>query len=185
MKSKFGNVKLNSKGYFIVTSGKEGNNGKFLHRLIWEDFYGYEMPEGYVVHHKNGDSADNCILNLQLMRKKEHSRLHRLGKPLSNETQLKLREIFRNRKPYWQGKKRSEETRRKISGALKGNKSPFWKPYARIAKSGFNKQGKQEYCIMKGGKKIKRSINQSKLLEWFKKNYTNEILVLYVGEVKE
>ena len=38
---------------------------------------------------------------------------------------------------------------------------------------------------MKGGKKIKRSINQSKLLEWFKKNYTNEILVLYVGEVKE
>ena len=106
MKSKFGNVKLNSKNYYVVTSGKPG---------------------------------------------------------------------------YWQGKNRSEDTRKKISDALKGNKSPFWKPYARIAKSGLTEQGKQEYCIMKDGEKIKRSINQSKLLDWFTKESVNEILVLYAG----
>lgn len=102
MKTKFGNVKLNSKNYYVVTSGKEGNNGKFLHRLIWEDFYGCEMPEGYVIHHKNGNKLDNCILNLQLMKKDEHSRLHRLGNTHSMETRRKLSEIFKGRRAYEQ-----------------------------------------------------------------------------------
>ena len=64
--TKFGNAKINCRGYLAITSRKEGNNAKKLHRLMWEDFYG-EIPEGYVIHHKNGNKLDNCILNLQLM----------------------------------------------------------------------------------------------------------------------
>lgn len=77
--TKFGNAKLYSDGYYMITSGKEGNHCKKLHRLIWEDFYGCKVPEGYIIHHKNGNKTDNCILNLQLMRKGKHNSLHVCG----------------------------------------------------------------------------------------------------------
>lgn len=78
-KSKFGNVSLNTHGYYNITSRKEGNHSKMLHRLIWEDFYGTSIPEGFVVHHKNGIKTDNCILNLQLLPKNEHNKLHNIN----------------------------------------------------------------------------------------------------------
>ena len=77
----FGNARLDAHGYYRVTSRKEGNCGKLLHRLIFEKFYGY-LPDDYFIHHKNGNPLDNCILNLQLMDKSEHSKLH--GSPENN-----------------------------------------------------------------------------------------------------
>lgn len=92
MRTKFGNAKISNNGYYVITSKKEGNQNKLLHRLIWEDFYNCEVPEGYIIHHKNGDKLDNCILNLQVMRDKDHRILHNtgenhpfFGKHLSNE----------------------------------------------------------------------------------------------------
>lgn len=73
--TKFGNVRLSRKGYYYVSSSKEGNNNKFWHRLIFEDFYG-EIPPNHFIHHKNGNSMDNCILNLQIMHKSNHSLHH-------------------------------------------------------------------------------------------------------------
>ena len=75
LKTKFGNARLD-KGYYVIKTCKEGNHGKFLHKLIFEDFYNFKVPEGYVVHHKNGNKLDNCILNLQLMSNTDHSRYH-------------------------------------------------------------------------------------------------------------
>ena len=79
MKTKFGNAKITNGRYYVITSRKEGNNGKLLHRLICEDFYNTEVPQGYHIHHKNGNKLDNCILNLQLMRDKDHRILHNSG----------------------------------------------------------------------------------------------------------
>lgn len=78
LKTKYGNAKI-IKGYYIITSRKEGNHLKFLHRMIWEDFYNYKIPEGYIIHHKNGNKLDNCILNLQLMKKSTHAIYHNTG----------------------------------------------------------------------------------------------------------
>ena len=64
MKTKFGNAKISNKGYYIITSGKEGNHNKMLHRLIWEDWYDKPVPEGYVIHHLNHNKVDNRIQNL-------------------------------------------------------------------------------------------------------------------------
>lgn len=69
--TRWGTTKIGDKGYFYISSGKEGYNGNKLHRLLFESFYG-KIPDGFVVHHKNGVKTDNCILNLQLMRKKDH-----------------------------------------------------------------------------------------------------------------
>lgn len=106
--TKFGNAKIKKDGYYRITSGKEGNYRKLLHRLIWEDFYGCEVPEGYVIHHRNHIKTDNCILNLQLMRWSEHNKLHMTGKPKSEEHKQKMSESLT-------GRKLSDETKNKMS----------------------------------------------------------------------
>ena len=39
MITKFGRAYIGHHGYYVVTSKKEGNHNKLLHRLIFEDFY--------------------------------------------------------------------------------------------------------------------------------------------------
>ena len=76
--TKFGRVAVDTSGYYRVTSRKEGNHHKLLHRLIFEDFYG-EIPEGCVIHHKDGSRFNNCILNLALMSRTQHQTYHNTG----------------------------------------------------------------------------------------------------------
>ena len=97
IQTKFGRASLLPQGYYVIHSRNE-NMSKFLHRLIWEDFYGCKIPEGYVIHHKNGIKTDNCILNLQLMRDKDHKVLHMTGE----------------NHPFY-GKEMSKETRKMMS----------------------------------------------------------------------
>ena len=89
IKTKFGNIVLNEGRYYRVCTCKEGNQGKMFHKLVWEDFYGCEVPKGYIIHHKNGNTLDNCILNLQLMRLSDHSIHHNEKREVSLDTKLK------------------------------------------------------------------------------------------------
>lgn len=98
--TKYGTAQID-KGYYRISSVKEGNRNKMLHRLIFEDFYG-EIPNGYIVHHKDGNKLNNCILNLQLMGFGEHTSFHNIG----------------NNNMF--GKKHSEESKKKMSIAQKG-----------------------------------------------------------------
>lgn len=52
------------------------SNGKLLHREVWKHFNG-EIPEGYVIHHIDGDPSNNDISNLQIMTISEHTKFHR------------------------------------------------------------------------------------------------------------
>jgi len=45
------------------------------HRMKWHDLRG-PIPRGHVVHHRNGNRADNRIRNLKLMTRAEHVRHH-------------------------------------------------------------------------------------------------------------
>lgn len=104
IKTKFGTAIINSHGYYQICSRKEKNYGKYWHRLIFEDFYGFEIPKGFHIHHKNGNPLDCCILNLQIISASEHKSLHNKGNN------------------YMLGKHHSEETKKIISEAQKGNK---------------------------------------------------------------
>jgi len=67
-----GKMKL-KRGYERVSIG----NGKtdMKHRLVWKKHYG-PIPEGKIIHHKNGIKTDNHIENLQLMSQREHIKIH-------------------------------------------------------------------------------------------------------------
>ena len=96
--TKFGNARISTHGYYVITTKKEGNCRKFLHRLIYEDFWGVKLVPEVHIHHKDGNRRNNCILNLEAMSNSEHSKHHHTGE-----------------NHYNYGKKESHEHKRNIS----------------------------------------------------------------------
>lgn len=112
LNTKFGKARIYN-GYYKITSTKEGNHNKHLHRLIWEDHYGKPVPEGYDIHHINLDKRDNRIQNLQCVERSLHHRFHSKGRKHSKESKRKISENKkgRKRKPF------SDEWKYKMSEA--------------------------------------------------------------------
>jgi hypothetical protein len=52
-------------------NGYYRRRGKFLHREVWEAAVG-PIPEGYQIHHKDGDPANNKLANLELVPTARH-----------------------------------------------------------------------------------------------------------------
>lgn len=152
--TKFGIAKVERK-YFRISSNDKGNYGQYLHRLIFEDFYDFKVPNGFVVHHKDGNKLNNCILNLQLMRKFDHLSLHHKGLKHSDETKMKMSKAKK--------------------GKYLGKNNPHYKDYARVVKMD-NRNGVQRYVIKRESKTIKASTNPLLLSNWFKENYPKETL---------
>lgn len=67
--------------YKVKPSGKA--QSFLVHRKVWEENFG-EIPEGMVIHHKNGNKKDNRINNLKIVTRSEHRLIH-LQKKLSCE----------------------------------------------------------------------------------------------------
>lgn len=162
MKSEYGNVGINKAGYHIITSAKEGNLKKRVHRLIWEDWYGKPVPKGYVIHHINGDKTDNRIQNLQCVESGVHTRFHHKGKKCKPFTEEHKKKLGKSKK----GKPLSEEHKQKIA---ESNKGIHLLKYARVVKNGVSNEGKQNYALRYDGKMIKQSIFKEKLEEMAKK----------------
>lgn len=125
IKTKFGNAKIHKRGYYVITSAKEGNHMKYLHRLVWEDWYGRPVPEGYDIHHLNGIKTDNRIQNLQCVERSAHRRFHTQN--MSDETRKKISESKKGENHPLYNKHHSEETKRKISKAR--NSTGYFRVY--------------------------------------------------------
>ena len=141
--TKYGNAKISNKGYYVITSKKEGNNMKLLHRLIAKDYFGDWIDEPLIngeqidIHHIDGNPLNNCVLNLLPLPKSEHHKLHNsgenhpnYGKHLSDETKRKISESHKgktlsdehkkNLSESHKGKTLSDETKKKLSESHKG-----------------------------------------------------------------
>lgn len=69
---------LQTKGRYFQ-SGDKTQQERLLHRRIWIDHHGV-IPDGFVVHHKDGDWRNNDIANLELMKLKDHMRMHMIDR---------------------------------------------------------------------------------------------------------
>ena len=74
-----GRVKCESINYREDTRNGHYTAHIYLHHLIYSYFYG-EIPNGFEVHHKDFNPANNDISNLKLLTKAEHTILHNQSK---------------------------------------------------------------------------------------------------------
>lgn len=64
------------KGYLYVS--QEDGSKIMQHRLVMQEFLGYPIPDSMVVHHIDGDPANNSIDNLALLTRAGHLNVHAL-----------------------------------------------------------------------------------------------------------
>ena len=95
--TKFGTAKINNYGYYQITNNKENNMGKYLHRLIFEDYHNCKLDENDVIHHIDGDKLNNHPANLICMSRKAHRLLHAKGKSFSDEHKKNLSESHKDK----------------------------------------------------------------------------------------
>lgn len=118
--TKFGTARIVKSGYWQISSSKEGNNGKKLHILLFEDYYKCTSLTWAVIHHKDRNKLNNRYDNLELMTREEHTSLHQRGKKFSDEHRRKIREALKGKNNPWYGKHHSDESKRKIGLGNKG-----------------------------------------------------------------
>lgn len=59
--------------------------------MIFEDVHG-NIANDFHIHHSDGNRLNNCILNLEPMKREDHQRLHNVGRKNKEETLLKMSE---------------------------------------------------------------------------------------------
>lgn len=169
-------------GYYRITSSKEGNLNKKLHRLIYEDFWGVKLPKEIIIHHKDENKLNNCILNLEAMTKSEHTTHHKvgntnnLGNHHSNETKYKQSKSKI-------GVPRSDKLKKKLS--LQKNNTGYFRVSKRKRNNDqgftwryrFHELGKEIVIESKDLEKLKRKVIDKgyewKSLEEIKSEITN------------
>ncbi len=148
----FQGVKYNLMGgkrkYYLsyTTNPKDRKGAKGLHVATWEFYNGKNVPQGYEVHHKDGDTLNNSIDNLECISYKEHKKAHAKATEERNksEKQLVHLEKIREKASEWhkseEGKKWHTENIKKINERVPlkekicsfcGKKFLAKKPYAK------------------------------------------------------
>lgn len=75
-------------------------NGKTIdeHRLIVQQSIGRTLSKNECVHHKNGNTKDNRLENLEIISRQKHGSLHYKPHRCTAKTRQKLSEIFSGEK---------------------------------------------------------------------------------------
>ena len=95
----------------------------------------------------------------------EHSRLHMKGKQKSEEAKKKMGEAHKGEKNPFYGKKHSEETKRKMREAKKGEKNPFYgKHHSEETKNKIREAKKGKHHSEEARKKLREA---NKGIHWF------------------
>jgi hypothetical protein len=71
-----------------------GKGPTSLHRARWE-FYRGPIPDGFDVHHKDGDGTNNRLANLEMVERSEHRRQHTLERIARGELKPPSAEALR------------------------------------------------------------------------------------------
>lgn len=67
--------RLSDRKYYRADGRLRKQGISYLHREVWK-FYNGEIPEGYHVHHKDENTLNNDISNLELLKGESHLSMH-------------------------------------------------------------------------------------------------------------
>lgn len=69
---------MGAKRYYLsqAPGNRDRKGAKSLHVAIWEFYNEQEVPEGYSIHHKDGNPFNNDIANLECIPIKQHLSIH-------------------------------------------------------------------------------------------------------------
>jgi hypothetical protein len=70
---------------------------------MWQSLHENSLPEGWVIHHKDGDPLNNSVDNLMPLSRADHQRVHHVGQGRSPD---EAREAKRAEKKRWYQKHR-------------------------------------------------------------------------------
>ena len=90
VETKFGTATLCNDGYYHITSKKEGNNGKKLCRLVFEDFYNITLPTEIHIHHNDENKTNDEIWNLIPLTANEHTTLHNNKREYTDDFKINI-----------------------------------------------------------------------------------------------
>lgn len=101
-------------GISFVASGRDyfynAQKRIYLHRYLWEKANG-KIPEGYEIHHKDGDKRNNDLDNLEMLTVTDHRERH--NSEMSEERRQQLRDnVLKNALPAaieWHGSEQGIE----------------------------------------------------------------------------
>lgn len=167
--TKFGKARINTNGYYQITTCKDGNKHKLLHRLIFEDFYNISINKEFpnqkmVVHHIDENKLNNNISNLDIMSVTEHRKLHTAGdkhpmlnKHHTDEAKKKISKVHLN--------KNVSETSKQLMSKYR-NTTGFFRVYKRndpTCTQGF--VWAYRFYINSKNRKVYSRVNLLKLME--------------------
>lgn len=89
--------------------------GVRLHREVWKHHNG-DIPDGYDIHHEDGDSSNNDISNLKLMCRHDHHSMH-MKTDERIERSKEAIEIARKKACEWHGSDAGKEYHSKLGKA--------------------------------------------------------------------
>lgn len=114
-----------------------------------------EIPEGYEIHHIDGNPSNNSIYNLELLLKEEHNKLHveyiKKNIEYLKDINNKKSNSHKGKSSGMKGKNHSEKTRNKMSESHKGKSSGMKGKYnnpntsKKVAKISLNDEFIKEY----------------------------------------
>ena len=82
---------IDKRNYCSVTQREKGDSKNYwVHRLIWMVANQCDIPEGYDVHHIDGNRQNNSIDNLELVEHKEHMSEHSSSMTIEHKKKLSL-----------------------------------------------------------------------------------------------
>lgn len=93
--------RLLSKGRYYLsqsTTNKGRKGAKGLHVAIWEFYNNKKVPNGYVIHHKDGNYKNNSIENLACLSAQEHFELHKKQKTQKGKSPEQIEHLNKIRK---------------------------------------------------------------------------------------
>jgi len=85
--------------YVKVKSTNDKYKQNSLHQFIWMVANKCDIPEGYDIHHIDGNPLNNSIYNLELVEHSQHEKFHKIGTIMKDSTKEKLSTYQINNSP--------------------------------------------------------------------------------------